>query len=339
MPPEFIPWLKNNAYLNRVPKEQWEAVARIIWETKPDVQNRFLSEQAESQRIQEQPRQMRLAAQEFRPPWELPAGVGVSQQPLTEGRGFQPTYVGEQGLPTPEERTAAEVYAKTKQMQEQAVPSGGIPKGSVSNRFAEILAKATQNKTAQGYSEAMDELMGLLTDTDFELDKEAVAKVDAYITYFNNERTRLEKVGAGGITAGERARQALEEEKFKYGKEQDILNRQRQAEQDRLAIENEKNRIREAMAGLQMQGAGIMGSAYGQALNVYERAARAAIPQGAEYIPGWEPQGAMATAMGKLGASFTPLPASSGTMVKPYEQLPGLLQAIQQIVSGAGAGG
>ena len=137
--------------------------------------------------------------------------------------------------------------------------------------------------------------------------------------------------GAGGDnTAAYLARQSAIEQLAEQRRQFGITSEQ-QAARDREAIENEKNRVRQAIADLQMQGVGTMGTAYNQALSMYERAARAAVPAGATHVPGYEPGGSMAKLYGFSGIPFQPQIVAQGTT--PFNAF----QAMPQVESGIAA--
>lgn len=103
-------------------------------------------------------------------------------------------------------------------------------------------------------------------------------------------------------------------------------------------LENERERIRQAMIGLGITGAGQMGTLTQQGANLAKEAALYALPPGTQYMPGLEPGGPASRFYGAVGAPFTPVPAA-GTMVNPYAGAEKGIPLIEQYLRQLGLGG
>ena len=101
---------------------------------------------------------------------------------------------------------------------------------------------------------------------------------------------------------------------------------------------NEKQRIQEAMAGMGIKSADILGSQYNTATQNAMTAAGNALLPGQEYPMGWEPGGGWERLFKGMGSSYTPPPPNGGTMIYPYQGyqqsadlIKGALQSLQNL--------
>jgi len=86
-----------------------------------------------------------------------------------------------------------------------------------------------------------------------------------------------------------------------------LAEQQRQNEWERqFRAEQEKQRILETQRTLAMTGANIQSGAAADAMSLALQAALYAVPQGAQYYPGFEPGGPVAQLYQMSGANYTP---------------------------------